>query len=239
MMRAILFVMALCLATPALAQQQPRPPQVPDIVSAQDWYRVVSGRLQRVGARAVATAAREDGISGLFEPKVGFTVSFDGTVSDVHIVESADNDAVDALALQLPSLAAPFPRFAPDMTREPKPMVAPLQLHFTPPASVAGEPAAAASQFIACDNGLRCVREPCANRDTVLLPSGERLANVSPSVDGLSEEDRARLQEADGLYYGTVVLEGSVDGEAVIATRIARDATEAEAALCRQPAGDE
>lgn len=240
MMRAFLFIMALCLATPVLAQQQPRPPQVPNIETAQDWYRVVSARLQRVGARLVATAARDDGIAGMFEPHVGFTVAFDGSVSDIHIVESSDNEAVDQLALRLPSMAAPFPRFAPDMTRDPKPMVAPLQLHFDPPAAVAEEaeaPAtAAASQFIACDNGLRCVREPCANRDTVLLPSGERLENVSPAVDGLSEADQARLQEADGLYDGTVVLEGSVDGGTVVATRIARDATEAEAALCKRPA---
>ncbi len=222
-MRAILLLAVLLMAMPALAQQQPRLPQAPKLETAQDWYRAVSGRLQRAGGRIVAQAAR-DGLAGRFEARVGFTVSADGTVSAISLVESSRDDAVDALALLFPERAAPFPRFTPDMTAEPKSIVAPLQLHFEPPSRL----------FVACDNGLRCVREPCPSRDIVLLPSGERLEKTSPDLSGLSPEDEARLREADGLYHGSIVLEGTVAGGAVVATRVVRDAAAEEAALCRQ-----
>lgn len=91
--------------------------------------------------------------------------------------------------------------------------------------------------FVTCDNGLRCIRAPCPARDVVLLPSGRRLARTEPDLSGLNPADRKRLAEGDGLYYGTVVLSGTIEGGSqtrVIARGIVRPATAAEASLCRR-----
>ena len=90
------------------------------------------------------------------------------------------------------------------------------------------------SLFVACDNLLRCVRAPCPSTDIVLLPSGERLPRTGPRLDRLSAEDRRWLAEVDALYYGTVVLEGTIEDGAVSATRIVRNVTDDEAAMCRK-----
>ena len=87
--------------------------------------------------------------------------------------------------------------------------------------------------FISCDNGLRCVRQPCPNIDTVVLPSGERLSGVTPDIDGLSPEDRTRLNDASALYHGSMVLEGTVGESGIVARRVVRDATSDEMRICR------
>lgn len=225
---AIMGLVIIGLSIPAFAQRQERLPQppAPSPTTQAEWYRAVGSKLQRVGARAVVKATRE-GIVGRFETQVGFTVSAEGTVSDIRLVESSGNPKVDEIALEFPVLASPFARFTADMTPEPKSIIAPLQLHLD-------RPAAETTQFIACDNGLRCVTEPCPHTDTILLPSGERLEKTAPDLDRLPAEDKARLAETDGLYYGTLVFEGSVGNGAVVANRIARDATDEETAMCRQ-----
>lgn len=101
-------------------------------------------------------------------------------------------------------------------------------------ATIAG---AAEVSFVTCDNGLRCFRPPCPAQDVVLLPSGRRLARTGPDLAGLSSAERKRLLESDGLYYGTMVLAGTVEqGPAtkVVARSIVRPATRAEADLCRR-----
>lgn len=90
------------------------------------------------------------------------------------------------------------------------------------------------SLFVACDNLLRCVREPCPSTDVVLLPSGERLARTTPDIGGLSRADRDRLDAADGLYNASIILEGRIGNGTVLAQRVVRTATDAEAALCRE-----
>ena len=95
--------------------------------------------------------------------------------------------------------------------------------------------AASETLFITCDNGLRCVRAPCPSRDTVLLPSGKRLAKVAPRLGNLTIEDQRRLQENDGLYHGNIVLGGEFENGEIVAKRIVRDAKSEEINLCRAP----
>ncbi|GAU80550.1 hypothetical protein [Bosea sp. BIWAKO-01] len=98
-------------------------------------------------------------------------------------------------------------------------------------------PAAAQVQFVACDNGLRCVQAPCPSRDVVLVPSGRRYAKIDPDLSSLRPADAARRDLATGLYSGRLVLAGTVeDGPPVriTATKVIRRATAHEAALCRR-----
>ncbi|KFC63840.1 hypothetical protein FG93_05348 [Bosea sp. LC85] len=98
-------------------------------------------------------------------------------------------------------------------------------------------PAEAQVLFVVCDNGLRCVQAPCPSKDVVLVPSGRRYAKTDPDLSGLPAADAARRDLASGLYYGRLVLSGTVeDGPPVriTATKILRRATAHEAALCRR-----
>lgn len=97
-------------------------------------------------------------------------------------------------------------------------------------------------EFVTCDNGLRCFKPPCPSRDSVLLPSGRRLARVEPNLSGLTQAQRQRLllgntDRGSALYAGTMVLAGTLEeGAAVrlVADRIVRPATQAESQLCRR-----
>ena len=40
--------------------------------------------------------------------------------------------------------------------------------------------ARAESQFVSCDNGIRCVVAPCPSRDPVELGPGKRVAMIAP-----------------------------------------------------------
>ena len=101
---------------------------------------------------------------------------------------------------------------------------------------------AAEVTFVTCDNGLRCFRPPCPSRDTVLLPSGRRLARTEPDLSRLTEAQRQQLLVGSAgrgstLYEGTTVLAGTLDegpSARVVASRIVRAATQAESALCRR-----
>lgn len=91
--------------------------------------------------------------------------------------------------------------------------------------------------FITCDNGLRCFRPPCPSRDTVLLPSGRRLARIEPDLSALTEAQRRQLLDKSALYHGTVVLAGTLEETPAVriaARSIVRTATKAEAELCRR-----
>jgi len=99
------------------------------------------------------------------------------------------------------------------------------------------QPVQAETLFVACDNGLRCFRAPCPARDVLLLPSNRRLPRTEASLAQLTEAERKRVAEVSGSYYGTIVFAGEIDEgrkPPVIATRIVREATKAEAALCRK-----
>lgn len=74
----------------------------------------------------------------------------------------------------------------------------------------------------------------CPSTDVVLLPSGERLARTTPDLGGLSRVDRDRLDAADGLYNASIILEGRIGNGTVLAQRVVRTATDAEAASCRE-----
>jgi hypothetical protein len=98
------------------------------------------------------------------------------------------------------------------------------------------QPAGAETMFVVCDNGLRCFRPPCPARDVLLLPSRERLPRTDASLDRLSQAERKRVMDVSGTYDGSIVFGGDVNEEGnprVIARRIVRNATKAEAALCR------
>nr|WP_047573687.1 hypothetical protein [Methylobacterium sp. ZNC0032] len=100
-----------------------------------------------------------------------------------------------------------------------------------------GQPVQAEDLFVTCDNGIRCFRAPCPARDVLLLPSNRRLPNREASLERLTVAERKRVADVSGSYYGTIVFAGEIDESRrppVTATRIVRDATKAEAALCRK-----
>lgn len=91
--------------------------------------------------------------------------------------------------------------------------------------------------FVTCDNGIRCFRAPCPARDVLLLPSNRRLPGTEASLEQLTVAERKRVADVSGSYYGTIVFAGEIDESRkppVIATRIVRNATKVEAALCRK-----
>lgn len=100
-------------------------------------------------------------------------------------------------------------------------------------------PALAETQFVTCDNGLRCIKAPCPSRDTVEIGSGKRYAGVSVNVTGLSDFDKARKDLEQGLYAAALVLAGNVVGDPpgngqIVITRVVRASTAAEMRLCRK-----
>lgn len=97
-------------------------------------------------------------------------------------------------------------------------------------------------EFVTCDNGLRCFRPPCPSRDSLLLPSGRRLARTAPDLSGFTQAQRQQLllgntDHGSALYAGTMVLAGTLEEgppARLVASRILRPATKAEAQLCRR-----
>jgi hypothetical protein len=116
-------------------------------------------------------------------------------------------------------------------------MILPRSLLTVAALAAATCPAGAQALFVTCDNGLRCVRTPCPSKDVVLVPSGKRFARTEPDLSGLPPADAARRDLSDGLYYGRLVLSGTVeDGPPVqiVARKVLRRATARESALCRR-----
>ncbi|MGE7472854.1 hypothetical protein ACQKLX_25725 [Bosea sp. NPDC003192] len=101
---------------------------------------------------------------------------------------------------------------------------------------------AAEVEFVTCDNGLRCFKPPCPSRDSLLLPSGRRLARTAPDLSRLNEAQRQQLLvgntgHGSALYAGTMVLAGTLEegsSARLVASRIVRTATKAESDLCRR-----
>ena len=112
--------------------------------------------------------------------------------------------------------------------------------------TVLSAPAQAASLFITCDNGLRCVRSPCPSYDAIEIPSGERYSRILVDINGLGARERARSDLPNGLYRGSLAFSGAIErGASVVngrsiptttlrVTRIARTAMASEALLCRR-----
>ncbi len=122
----------LMVAMPSFAQepsQALRPQARPE--NAPQWTRLVSAHLQR-RAGVVVAASRQHGIVGNYSLKIGFNLLPDGSVSDVHLVEGSGEEKIDAAALRIPGLSVPFPEFTADMSRQPKPIVAPFLFRLTP-----------------------------------------------------------------------------------------------------------
>jgi hypothetical protein len=66
--------------------------------------------------------------------------------------------------------------------------------------------AAAESNYVYCDNGLRCVMAPCPSNSALDLATGKIIKGVSIDIDELPQEDKAR-----DLYAGKVVVVGSIE----------------------------
>lgn len=103
------------------------------------------------------------------------------------------------------------------------------------------------SSYVVCDNGLRCVRAPCPSASARDLADDRVLKGVYPDLAALPEADRARIGEADALYYGRLVLRGHIETRPadisgrryalshLVITGIEREATADERRHC--PAG--
>lgn len=111
-------------------------------------------------------------------------------------------------------------------------------------AAWAGAASAAAKPYVICDNGLRCVRAPCPTKNVLDLASGPILRVTGVDLARLGPRDRGRMDSANAAYHGSHVLDGAVVDTIVevggkaqpapifVATRIVRDATDAERRQC-------
>ena len=98
--------------------------------------------------------------------------------------------------------------------------------------------------FVACDNGIRCIRAPCPTHDVFDLTAGQRLQRTDIDLSKLSAADQQRPGIASSFYYASLVYAGHVvrsmyrvgEREAVSlkveASRIVRPSTAAEAKRC-------
>lgn len=120
---------SLLLSGLALAQDGKSPRRIPS--DKQSWTKAVNTQLQRRSAY-VASKARMQGIEGDLKLKLGFKLSSDGQVSNIRIIESSGNEAVDKIASEMPQMDIPFPGFTPDMGKNPISLVAPIILHLEP-----------------------------------------------------------------------------------------------------------
>ncbi len=78
-----------------------------------------------------------------------------------------------------------------------------------PPASFPVEPPGA--RFVACDNGIRCVRAPCPSRSAANLDAGEVTRGVGFDLSPLTDEDKAQLGVPGALYDATTVVVGHIE----------------------------
>ena len=127
----VIAALALLHSMPALSQDAKSPRSVP--ADKQSWTKAVGFQIQRRSVVAVSRA-RMEGIDGNYSLKVGFQLHPDGAISNVRVIESSGNLAVDRIATDMPALASPFPAFTPDMQSEPVSIVAPIVLKLEAPA---------------------------------------------------------------------------------------------------------
>ena len=102
----------------------------------------------------------------------------------------------------------------------------------------------AESFYVICDNGLRCVTLPCPSSSAFELGTGRVLKGVSADIDGLSAEERSRVEQTDALFYGRLVLRGRIESRQteilgrqhtlsyLVATAVEREATDDERRHC-------
>ena len=91
--------------------------------------------------------------------------------------------------------------------------------------------------YIACDNGLRCLKAPCPSTTVRDLATGREWKGTSPDISRLSDADQQRIRDVDALYFGHLVLRGHIerraDGpSALIVTGIVRKAKPSERRHC-------
>ncbi|MDD2868185.1 hypothetical protein [Neomegalonema sp.] len=103
------------------------------------------------------------------------------------------------------------------------------------------------SRFVACDNGIRCFQAPCPSRNAYDLDARKRILGVDFDASPLTPEERRRLTEERGLYYGTLALIGHVEErpftlpeggaprsrQVLVISSLIGPAPEGAAALCR------
>ncbi len=116
--------------------------------------------------------------------------------------------------------------------RAPVPALAACLLLAGPSPSTAAEAA-----YVACDNGLRCVKAPCPSTTVRDLATGKEWRATSPDINGLSQAGQRRIRETDALYFGRFVLRGHVGRRenapsTLVVTGIVREATAAERRHC-------
>lgn len=97
--------------------------------------------------------------------------------------------------------------------------------------------AAKEGAYVACDNGLRCVKAPCPSTTVRDLATGQQWRATSPDTSRLSDADQQRIREVDALYFGRIVLRGHVERRenapsALVVTGIERMATPDERRHC-------
>jgi len=61
------------------------------------------------------------------------TITWNGTVYGIHVLESSGNPDVDRIAEILPILGSPFPNFPLEMRERSTPLIAPLTIDFKSP----------------------------------------------------------------------------------------------------------
>lgn len=104
--------------------------------------------------------------------------------------------------------------------------------------------AAAASRYVYCDNGLRCVKAPCPSNSALDVSTGEVIKGVTIDTEQLPPGDRDAPDLAEALYSGRVVVRGNIEVRTrtitgkeyklpyLVAAGIERDARESERKHC-------
>ncbi|WP_027060290.1 hypothetical protein [Mesorhizobium loti] len=104
--------------------------------------------------------------------------------------------------------------------------------------------AATESSYVYCDNGLRCFKAPCPSNSALDLASGTIIKGVTIDTSGLPQQDKARPDLSDLLFYGSIVIRGRIESrpdkatggiqvqKVIVAKAIERQATMKERNHC-------
>lgn len=82
-----------------------------------------------------------------------------------------------------------------------------------------------AEPYVVCDNGLRCVMPPCPSSNALDLTTGKVARITGIDTDRLSPRERDRIFDADGIYHGSLVLDGMIQSRRVKSGSATRPAT--------------
>jgi hypothetical protein len=88
--------------------------------------------------------------------------------------------------------------------------------------------------YIPCDNGVRCVRQPCEHTSAREIGSRAVTRLYRVDISRLSPEERNRENLGPDLYNGRLVVRGRIDTatRTLIASRIERATRREERAHC-------